>query len=645
MSLFGVFGCIRRLGLFYRMTKIVNFIKCYWREICVAILAAAFFAAACGFISFVQRDGFTKFGSPDETANYIFAKLYAQTGQLTIYEKYNPFVEEIMQPRSFRSDNGMLKPVSFLGIILIYGSIAKLLSISVLPFLTPFFAALAIFFYFLLIKKIFTARIAFLSVFLLLSFPVFYFYTARSMFHNVLFVSLLIIGLYFIVLAVTRPAKKNNFFDWNILQMDWLNLFLSALGGLAMGLSLITRTSEAIWLLPVLFILWLLNLKKVGILKLLVFISFVILPFVPVMSWNEILYGGYLNGGYTQINSSITTVAAASAVITKTVAQGRFSYLIDPLKKIKDTIFYFGLNYGQATQNFKSYFLKMFPLLFWPAFLGLILFAARVWKWKKKYWAYVLAYFIASAILVLYYGSWVFSDNPNPNDITIGNSYTRYWLPVYLGAMPFAAFFISRLSWAIFARDNENSEVTVKAGTNKLKNFFLPRWPSRGFCTGAVQAVIIIFIFFFSANFLISGSDEGLIYVDYNNQVLKSEYAQVMKLTEPSAVIITRYHDKLFFPERKVIVNTLTDPTMLVLYAKLVKFVPVYYYNFTYSQADLNYLNSGKLKSDGLFLQKIKSTDNVFTLYKLENSALAATSSPEIIKKSLTILPKRDKNK
>lgn len=627
------------------MKLVFNFLKKYWREICVALLAAGFFAAACGFISFTQQGGFVKWGSPDESANYIFAKLYAQTGQLTIYEKYNPFVDEIMQPRSFRSDNGVLKPVSFLGIILIYGSIAKLLSVKVLPFLTPFFAALAVFFYYLLVKKIFTPKIAFLSTLLLLSFPVFYFYTVHSMFHNVLFLSLLIIGLYFIVLAATLVQKKNEFFSWKFWRMDWLNLFFAALGGLFIGGALITRTSEAIWLLPALFILWLFNFKKVGLIKLALFIFFAALPFVPVMSWNEILYGGITNGGYVEINRSITTVASASVDLTHTVIKGKLSFIPEPLKKIKNTIFYFGLNYATAGQNFKNYFLKMFPLFFWPAFLGLILFAARVWKWKKKYWAYLLAYFAASAILILYYGSWVFNDNPNINEITIGNSYTRYWLPVYLGAMPFAAFFISRLSWAIFARENENNEVPVSVGSNRFKNFFMPHWPSRVFLIGAAQAVAVIVIFFFSANFLIGGSSEGLIYVYFNNQILKSEYDQVLKLTEPSSVIITRYHDKLFFPERKVIVNTLTDPAMLVRYQKLAKFIPVYYYNFTFPQKDFDYLNSGKLQQAGLVLKKIKPTDPVFTLYKLEKFTPTPTSTPKIIQKSLTILPGRGKNK
>lgn len=597
----------------------VKFLKAYWREICVVVLAAGFFASAYCFISYVQKDNFVKWASPDETANYVFSKLYAQTGELTIYEKYNPYVNEIMQPRSFRSDNGILKPVSFLGIILIYGTIAKYFSVGAIPYLTPFFAGLAIIFYYLLIKKVFTARIAFLSTFLLACFPVFFYYSVRSLFHNILFISLLIIGLYFIVLACSRKTVKNKFLEWRFWKTDWLNLFLSALGGLIVGAALITRTSEALWVLPMLLLLWIFNFKKVGILKLLIFIIFVLLPFVPVMSWNQILYGGFTRGGYSEMNESITTIASAGLDITKTVTSGNFDLISGPLKTIKNNIFYFGLKPAAAEQAFKNYFLKMFSWLFWPAFLGLFLFLTRVWKWKKRYWAFLSVYFAVSAILILYYGSWDFHDNPNPDEITIGNSYTRYWLPIYLGAMPLAAFFLSRLSWALFARDEEEKEtLSLTSEFAGMINFFKPAWPRRSFLIAASQAVCLVFIFFISFNFTASGSKEGLAYFAPNNETLKSEYDQVVALTEPSAVIITRYHDKIFFPERKVIIGLLTDDAANSRYRKLVEFLPVYYYNFTFPAKDFQYLNDSKLKTAGLMIKKIKQTGDVFSLYKLE---------------------------
>ena len=96
----------------------------------------------------------------------------------------------------------MQKPVSFLGMMLSYGTIAKIFSWKVIPYLTPLIGALGIVFYYLLIAKIFDKRNAFLSALVLFSLPVRFYYSARSMFHNVPFVSFLIIGLYFSMLAI-----------------------------------------------------------------------------------------------------------------------------------------------------------------------------------------------------------------------------------------------------------------------------------------------------------------------------------------------------------------------------------------------------------------------------------------------------------
>ena len=89
-----------------------------------------------------------------------------------------------------------------------------------------------------------------------------------------------------------------------------------------------------------------------------------------------------------------------------------------------------------------------------------------------------------------------------------------------------------------------------------------------------------------------------------------------MELTESNAVIITRYHDKLFFPERKVIVGLFNDDNMNMRYAQLVDYLPVYYYNFTFPQKDVKYLNQSKLPKAGLRIEKIERVGD-FSLYKL----------------------------
>ena len=142
----------------------------------VLLLALVFFAASAWFNYATQSPDYVKFLSPDETANYFFAKHYAETSSISVFEPSNLIAEEIVHPRSVRSDNGWLKPVSFLGIILVYGQIASWLGTAVIPYLTPFFAALGIIFFYAFVRKLFGRQVAMISAFLLASFPVYFFY-------------------------------------------------------------------------------------------------------------------------------------------------------------------------------------------------------------------------------------------------------------------------------------------------------------------------------------------------------------------------------------------------------------------------------------------------------------------------------------
>ena len=102
-----------------------------------------------------------------------------------------------------------------------------------------------------------------------------------------------------------------------------------------------------------------------------------------------------------------------------------------------------------------------------------------------------------------------------------------------------------------------------------------------------------------------------------NLQSMRLEYDKVLELTENRAVIITRYHDKLFFPERKVIVGLFNDANMIKQYAGLAEKLPVYYYNFTFPEKDINYLNDKRLAEFGLRIKPVAKVTKDFTLYKL----------------------------
>ena len=613
---------------------ILDFIKNsfarHWQLMIVIFLAIIFFFATSSFNYLIQKDDFVKWSSPDETANYFFTNLYTQTNTLTANEAYNLYASDIVHPRSFRSDIGSLKPVSFLGIILIYGAIASVTSYKVIPFLTPFFGAIGIIFYFLFTKKLFSQNIAFASSLLLSSFPVYTYYSARSMFHNVLFTVLLIIGLYFAL----RIAEKD--------RLE--TCFYAALSGLFIGLAIITRTSELIWIAPMVFFLWIFNIKRVGILKGLYWLAFMFLAFLPVLYWNQILYSSPLQSGYPEMNQTISNIASSGYNFAKSII-GNESIATDELRGIKENVFYFGFKSYESFMNFLNYFFIMFALIASPAILGGFLMIQDWRKLEAKHRIFLFVYFFISAILVLYYGSWKFHDNPDASQITIGNSYTRYWLPIYLGAIPLACLFIERFTKEIFNKKEINigykniglrnnsfiaslksiNNKEVKAWKFKIKNSFRSigkilirqKQISKNYTINALRILFIGIIIFTSVQFVLFGSSEGLIQSYWKQKNAQQEYETILSLTEENAVIVTLYHDKLFFPQRRVIVGLFDDKKMVANYAKIAqRNIPLYYYNFTLPQKSVDYLNNKRLKESGLQIEKIERVGE-FTLYKL----------------------------
>ncbi len=576
-----------------------KWLRKYWRYAILFLLAVIFFISTSSFNYFTQSQDFIKWMSPDETANYNFTKFYAQEGRLMLFEKYNILAHDIIHPRSVRSDFGWLKPVSFLGIILIYGKIASLTTYKVIPFLTPLFAAIGIIFYYLLVKEIFGKRNALISALILSVFPPFVYYSARSMFHNVLFTVLLIMSLYFAYIS-TKKRKKNS--DTGKIKsnfIDILPILSSGLSGIFLGLTIITRTSELIWLIPVWLIIWLANIKKFGFFKLLVFAACLFFALTPAMYWNKILYQSYWRGGYNEMNQSILNIADASSQIIKSGvvnSQAIKSGFIE----IKNNFFHFG---WQPVKSFKMvyfYFAKMFYWIFWPAFLGFLMLFYKIKKWQAKHYVYLITLFVAAAFLISYYGSWDFHDNPDPKSRTIGNSYTRYWLPVYLGAIPLAVIFLVKIS-------------------NLLKKKFL---------IYGLRALAIIFIFFISIKFVLIGSEEGLIKSAGKQLASREQYDQILNLTENNSIIVTQYHDKLLFPARKVIVGLFDDSNMTKEYAVLASKLSVYYYNFTFPEKDINYLNNKKLPEFSLKIEAVTKVTEDFTLYRF--SPVVATTTPVI---------------
>lgn len=606
----------------------------------LGILALGFFISTGSYIYLSQKGGFIKWSSPDETANYYFSKLYAQQGKLSAFEKNNLYAKEIIHPRSFRSDWGELKPVSFIGLPLVYGKIGALTTWKMIGYLTPIFAAIGIIYYYLLMRIFFSRRVALFSAFILSVFPVYVYYSARSMFHNVIFTVFLIIGLYYVFISVPakpkRPenkiisedngedsnasqsaqektVKEKKFFKWEWVRLKYL--LFSALGGIFIGLAITARSSELLWLGPMLIFIWIFNFWRFGISRLAVFISTLAIAMMPMLYWNNILYGSPIRGGYPEMNKSITTATGSGVELVKTLP-ALTGGSVEPAKnlalEIKRTIFSFGFNLPRAKMIFKLYFVKMFPWLFWGSLAGAFLFILHAWKLKKKHVLYLLSFTAISIVLIIYYGSWEFYDNPDRSAATIGNSYTRYWLPVYLGAIPFASYLLFKIVDSPKVLMGQLEKIGFLKNT--VKDIKMPVRIFRAFMVG----LAVIIIFQISVLFTLFGSEEGLVPTYYKSIPARAEYISVLNLTEEDAVIITRYHDKLLFPERRVVMGQFDDPNMVLEYTNIAGHAPLYYYNFSYKPAAVEYLNNGLLAKANLRMKKIEQITKDFTLYKLE---------------------------
>ena len=83
-------------------------IKPYLNLIIVGLLALVFFVATSSFNYLTQEPGYVKWSSPDETANYFFAKSLSEGRGLSFFDPAAILGDNMVMPRSFRSDFGWL---------------------------------------------------------------------------------------------------------------------------------------------------------------------------------------------------------------------------------------------------------------------------------------------------------------------------------------------------------------------------------------------------------------------------------------------------------------------------------------------------------------------------------------------------------
>lgn len=338
-----------------------------------------------------------RYNSPDEAANAHFALRVAQGRTLA---EPAPLVavtsRPVLHPRSTNVVGDSLVPVSFLGFPLFAGFLGYLLGAWLLPYVTVLagVAGLAALYY--AAREWFSrTAAAFVTALVALS-PAYWYYHARSFFHNALFFDLLLVSIW----ATTRLLRTK---DWR---------YYGA-AGLAAGLAIAVRSSEVFWVTAA-AALWLaLSHKELKPRYLWLMAGGAVLGFLPVLLANNTIYGHLLSVGYRQgLTFPSVNLAATSSLLAQLILPFSFD-----LKAIGDTTYAY-----------------LWHIVWWWAALagaGLVYAALSFKRWGSQARRFALAGVLASLWLVVLYGSWRFNDNPDPTAVTLGTAYVRYWLPLY----------------------------------------------------------------------------------------------------------------------------------------------------------------------------------------------------------------------
>lgn len=539
-----------------------------WKKI--GFLSSVAGALACFFVlySFLAFQELSaspvRLNSPDETANYYFSKAFAERSEIGYSEPLLKESKNFIHPRSMTTsaDGERAVPVSFLGMVLLYGALGKVFGSGAILFFTPAFAALGSVFFYFLLTHFFSKRLALLSSVLLLIHPAYWYYASKSMFPNVLFIDVLIIGGFLLWKAFRARASDS--------QRAYAWFFFS---GMFVGLALIVRLSELPWVFFLFLCIWLWHIRRFRIMGTVVFLIGIV-PMLAVLFYaNQQIYGNALSSGYAQIDTSQSAAGMQSAL--SVFGQGRVfdgAWWDELMRSTKDILapflkylFPFGFTPHIFKKNFLTYFISLFWWFALPAAIGALCLVFEGFRKIRKQivpgeWGYLCVFFLVGAWLIPFYGSWVISDTIT-GEATIGNSYVRYWLVLYCFMIPLTA------RGLLYLYDHAH--------------FFLLK--------GVAMPLIVFAFFWYSFQGVLWEKTDGLIEVAGHIREYRETASRVLTLTESDAVIFSSRSDKIFFPQRRAAQSFEGFPEAELIPPVLNR-VPVYYFG-SWDQSAAEYIS------------------------------------------------------
>jgi len=522
----------------------------YWKILLLIVCSVAFFFV----YSYLAYDNIgPKFTWPDEMANNYFINIFSATGQMKMAEPLNELAGNLLVPRSFNFINGNLVPGTFLGFDLIYGLISWVIGMRLILFVTPLLAALIPLFFYFLIKRVFEDKIALISALALYALAPFWYYSSLVMLPTAAFLFFLILGFALI-----------------IRQKKWQYL----LGFISIGLTLGIRTSETIWVFGILILLAIFY-KRYKLWDIILAILGIVIALAPILFFNQQTFGSALSFGYLPIGDNGSVSLPTEFVRSTNIY---LSYL-------QSAIMPFGFAPLTIMKNFYLYGIKIFWYLLIPGFLGAVLILKQ-YRIDKNKLAYVIVSALVSLLILIYYGSWVFADPLTMHLNVLGLSYVRYFLPIFILALPLAVFLFGEI---------------VKKYKPTMQKVI-------------IGLIVVLYLGVSINQVYYSGLDNLKAVKSY---ILSYHFiaAEVLVQTEDTAIIMTDRADKIFFPQRRVIPKW--DWTKLDNLKKIITDYPIYYLGYD-SQAKVDELNKNFLITQSLELSGQKVIADQYYMYKLK---------------------------
>jgi len=492
---------------------------------------------ACLFIyigSTMQRTTAELFASPDETAVMMFARAWEFGRGFRLPHGLPSELQHFagLHPRSMVRQGDYLVPVGFLGMPLIV-SLAEKAAKGLGAYVTLILVLSAAYPLWRLASGGSrpsyerNARVAAITVFIFLSFPTVLLYVNRGLFPNLPVVALSIWAVYatynlsnfeYRISNIERRGLKRIFSTFDIRHSTFI---FSIMTGLALGLALIIRPVESIWIIPwIAWAVWIgLRRMKHALIpptkRRLPYITAVVVAFIIC------LFGGRLAMQTYPYHASIKDQPVIGYLLKDyadpTIREGEPAAIVSYTEAPKTDadwkrFFPFGFHPRVMWENVRTFLFGYVGLWIGAALFGAFFALRKRWDRDSLVFLSLSGWTLAS--LLIFYGQSLYTDNIR-GTVSLGNSFLRYMLPL----VPIIAYGCALFINAIWLRSLRGKILGIGG---------------------------VIFFILFGIGIAFAHDEEGIIRTRYELQRYALIREQAERAVEEPAIVLSERSDKIF---------------------------------------------------------------------------------------------------